>query len=78
MIYLGEIKKIISLEPKEVKMKRGKRYLEAEKLVEKGKLYEAEEALNLIEKFPKTKLASSTSKTKLLIIINIAITYKCQ
>ncbi len=36
-------------------MKRGKRYLEAEKLIEKGKLYEAKEALEIIEKFPKTK-----------------------
>ena len=36
-------------------MKRGKRYLEAEKLIEKGKLYEAKEALDIIEKFPKTK-----------------------
>ena len=36
-------------------MKRGKRYLEAEKLIQKGKLYEAKEALDIIEKFPKTK-----------------------
>lgn len=36
-------------------MKRGKRYKEAAKLIEKGKLYEAKEALDIIEKFPKTK-----------------------
>ena len=36
-------------------MKRGKRYQEASKLIEKGKQYEAKEALELIEKFPKTK-----------------------
>ncbi len=36
-------------------MKRGKRYLEAEKLLEKGKEYEAQEALEIIEKFPKAK-----------------------
>ena len=36
-------------------MKRGKRYLESAKLVENGKLYEAKEALSIIEKFPKTK-----------------------
>ncbi|MCI8392822.1 MAG: 50S ribosomal protein L1 [Clostridia bacterium] len=36
-------------------MKRGKRYQEAAKLIEKGKLYEAKEALDIIEKFPKTK-----------------------
>ena len=34
-------------------MKRGKKYQEAAKLVEKGKLYEAKEALELIEKMPK-------------------------
>ena len=36
-------------------MKRGKRYLEAEKLIDKSKVYEAKEALELIEKMPKTK-----------------------
>lgn len=36
-------------------MKRGKRYQEAEKLIQKGKLYEAKEALEIVEKFPKTK-----------------------
>ncbi len=36
-------------------MKRGKRYEEAKKLVEKGKLYEVKEALDTIEKFPKSK-----------------------
>ena len=36
-------------------MKRGKRYQEAAKLLEKGKLYDAKEAFTLIEKFPKTK-----------------------
>ncbi len=36
-------------------MKRGKRYAEAQKLLEKGKEYEAKEALELIEKFPKPK-----------------------
>ena len=34
-------------------MKRGKKYQEATKLIEKGKLYEAKEALELIEKMPK-------------------------
>ncbi len=34
-------------------MKRGKKYQEAEKLVEKGKLYDAKEALELIGKMPK-------------------------
>lgn len=34
-------------------MKRGKKYQEAIKLIEKGKLYEAKEALELIEKMPK-------------------------
>lgn len=36
-------------------MKQGKRYVEASKLVEEGKAYEAKEALELIEKFPKAK-----------------------
>lgn len=36
-------------------MKRGKRYLESEKLIDKSKLYSATEALELIEKMPKTK-----------------------
>ena len=36
-------------------MKKGKRYVEASKLLEKGKEYEAKEALELIEKFPKAK-----------------------
>ena len=36
-------------------MKRGKRYQEAAKLVDSTKLYEAEEALDIIEKMPKTK-----------------------
>lgn len=36
-------------------MKRGKRYLESEKLVDKTKKYEPEEALKIIEKMPKTK-----------------------
>ena len=36
-------------------MKRGKRYLEAEKLVDNTKDYSAKEALELIEKFPKAK-----------------------
>ncbi len=36
-------------------MKRGKRYQEATKLLEKGKEYEAKEALDVIEKFPKAK-----------------------
>ena len=39
-------------------MKRGKRYQEAAKLIEKGKLYEAKEALDIIEKFPKTLYAT--------------------
>jgi len=36
-------------------MKRGKRYVEAAKLLEKGKEYDAKEALELVEKFPKAK-----------------------
>lgn len=36
-------------------MKRGKRYQEAVKLVEANKLYEAKEAIELLEKFPKAK-----------------------
>ncbi len=36
-------------------MKKGKRYQEAAKLVENGKNYEASEALEIIEKMPKTK-----------------------
>ncbi len=36
-------------------MKRGKRYQEAAKLVDSTKLYEAKEALEIIEKMPKTK-----------------------
>ena len=36
-------------------MKRGKRYQEAAKLVDSSKLYEAKEALEIIEKMPKPK-----------------------
>ena len=36
-------------------MKRGKRYQEAAKLVDRTKVYEAKEALDIIEKMPKTK-----------------------
>ena len=36
-------------------MKKGKRYVEASKLLEKGKEYDAKEALELIEKMPKAK-----------------------
>ena len=36
-------------------MKKGKRYQEAAKLVDSSKLYEAKEALEVIEKMPKTK-----------------------
>lgn len=36
-------------------MKRGKRYQESAKLVDAGKVYEAKEALDVIEKMPKTK-----------------------
>ena len=36
-------------------MKKGKRYQEAEKLVDRKKLYSAKEALDIIEKMPKTK-----------------------
>ena len=36
-------------------MKKGKRYEEAAKLVDASKLYEAKEALEVIEKFPKAK-----------------------
>ena len=37
-------------------MKRGKRYQEAEKLVDRKKLYSAKEALEIIEKNAKTKI----------------------
>ena len=37
------------------KMKRGKRYQEAAKLVDSTREYEAKEALELIEKMPKPK-----------------------
>ena len=36
-------------------MKRGKRYQEAEKLIDRKKSYAVKEALDLIEKMPKTK-----------------------
>ena len=36
-------------------MKRGKKYQDAQKLIEKDKLYEAKEALEIIEKMPKAK-----------------------
>ena len=36
-------------------MKKGKRYLECEKLVDRTKKYEAKEALEVIQKMPKTK-----------------------
>ena len=36
-------------------MKKGKRYQEAEKLIDRKKLYSAKEALETIEKMPKTK-----------------------
>ena len=36
-------------------MKKGKRYQEAEKLIDRKKLYNAKEALETIEKMPKTK-----------------------
>jgi len=36
-------------------MKRGKRYQEASKLVDTTKLYEAKEAIEILEKFPKAK-----------------------
>ena len=36
-------------------MKRGKRYQEAEKLVDKTKVYSAKDALDLIQKMPKPK-----------------------
>ena len=36
-------------------MKQGKRYLEAAKLVDASKVYEAKEAFEIIEKMPKTK-----------------------
>ncbi len=36
-------------------MKRGKRYVESAKLVDPAKLYDAKEALEIIEKMPKTK-----------------------
>jgi cell filamentation protein len=52
---MGESKQSLdSLKPKEVKMKRGKRYVEAAKLVDSTKTYDAKEAFELIEKMPKT------------------------
>ena len=36
-------------------MSTGKRYQEASKLVDRTKVYEAKEALDIIEKMPKTK-----------------------
>ena len=36
-------------------MKKGKRYLEAEKLIDSSKDYSAKEAIETIEKFPKAK-----------------------
>ena len=36
-------------------MKKGKRYVEAEKLIDSSKEYSAKEALEVIEKFPKAK-----------------------
>ena len=36
-------------------MKRGKRYLESEKLIEKGVSYDSKSALELIDKMPKAK-----------------------
>ena len=44
---------------KEEKMKRGKRYQDALKLVDKTKTYEAREAIDLIEKMPKPKFDQS-------------------
>ena len=44
-----------SLIPREVKMKRGKRYQEALKLIDTNKAYEAKEAFEVMEKLPKTK-----------------------
>ena len=40
-------------------MKRSKRYTESEKLVDKNKLYTIKEALEVIEKMPKTKFDES-------------------
>ena len=40
-------------------MKRGKRYLESEKLVDRSREYEPKEALEIIEKMPKTKFDQS-------------------
>ena len=39
-------------------MKKGKRYLECEKLVDKSKVYSAKEALETIEKMPDLNAAS--------------------
>ena len=36
-------------------MKRGKRYLESEKLIEKGVSYDSKSALELMDKMPKAK-----------------------
>ena len=36
-------------------MKKGKRYVEASKLVDSTKLYEVEEAFDVIDKLPKAK-----------------------
>jgi large subunit ribosomal protein L1 len=53
---MGESRQSLdSLKPKEVKMKKGKRYVEAAKLVDSSKTYDAKEAFDIIEKMPKTK-----------------------
>ncbi len=44
-----------SIEPKEVKMKRAKRYQEGAKLIEKGVAYDSKTAFELIDKMPKAK-----------------------
>jgi len=47
------------LDHKEVIMKKGKKYVEAKKLVEKNKLYTKEEAIELVKKTSITKFDSS-------------------
>ena len=41
-------------------MKKGKRYQEAEKLIDSSKLYSAKEALDMIQKMPKAKFDEIT------------------
>ena len=56
-------------------MKRGKRYQEAEKLVDRKKLYSAKEALETIEKMPKTNKSYCDIKSLFLLYYKIIARY---